>query len=88
MHRRIPALCLGVARSAARVHIACKGKLREARRTRTRGRRCLSQSQNVMSGVSLVANAYLDDNTAKIRFKPVPWEVRPSTPASTHRLPI
>jgi hypothetical protein len=30
---------------------------------------------NVMSGVNLVANVYLDDNTAKIRVKPVPWEV-------------
>jgi hypothetical protein len=25
--------------------------------------------------VSLVSNAYLDDNSAKIRSKPVPWEV-------------
>lgn len=26
--------------------------------------------------VSLVSNAYLDENSAKIRSKPVPWEVR------------
>ena len=28
--------------------------------------------------VSLVSNAYLDDNSTKIRSKPVPWEVRTS----------
>lgn len=32
---------------------------------------------------SLVSNAYLDENSAKIRAKPVPWEVRtPSLLAS------
>lgn len=28
--------------------------------------------------VSLVSNGYLDENSAKIRSKPVPWEVRGS----------
>jgi hypothetical protein len=30
----------------------------------------------VTMSVALVSNAYLDDTSAKIRSKPVPWEVR------------
>jgi hypothetical protein len=55
------------------------------RRCRIRVRTTVSFLDDVMSGVQLVANAYLDDNTAKIRFKPVPWEVHltlhPSMPS-------
>lgn len=36
--------------------------------------------------ITLVSNSYLDENSAKIRAKPVPWEVRAVATSAETRL--
>ena len=49
-----------------------QGKWKWASRNGSHGAGCLQLTMTLR----LVSNSYLDENTAKIRVKQVPWEVR------------